>query len=83
MFTNGQQVRFDPLDYEDQGMSREDARKAALADRELCVRENSRKYPDYKFQRWTLTGQLRQYRSMGVPDGRVRSVFYITIHFSA
>lgn len=28
---------------------------------------------------WTLTDQLKKYKSFGVEDGRVRNVYYVTI----
>lgn len=66
---------FDPLDYQDQcGMSPEEARKAALADRDKCARHWRK--AGYQVRAWRLTDQLRKYRSFGIEDGRYRTVYY-------
>jgi hypothetical protein len=74
------QLRFDPLDFEDQGVSREEARKQALAARTMVVNRIKKDWPDkYNVCCWTLSGQLRKYKAFGVPDGRSRSVYYVNI----
>jgi hypothetical protein len=72
------QVRFDPLDWEDrQNCNAEQARKEALAARAIAVKEAKKQ--GFKTKCWTLTNQLRQYKSMGQSDGRVRSVYYLNL----
>lgn len=74
------QYSFDPLHFEDNaGLTREEAVKEALACRNMVIRHIRKTRPDLVAKGWTLTGQLRQYKSFGVPDGRVRSVYYITV----
>lgn len=77
------QYRFDPLDYEDeQSMERKAAAAKALSDRNAWMREIKRCYPDKNLAMngTSLRGQLRPYKSFGVPDGRVRTVYYITLY---
>lgn len=71
------QISFDPLKYEDAGMDAEAAVKQAKKDRNAKYKELINQGEFVK--RWTLTGQLRQYVSFGVPDGRVRNVYYLSI----
>lgn len=73
------QISFDPLTYADeQGVSPETAAAMALGarDRELRARRKRGEV----VTGWALRGQLRKYRSFGVEDGRVRTVYYITVH---
>lgn len=77
--TSGQ-FRVDPLDFEDeQGLTPEAARRQALSVRNMLIRQIKKAQPRLSVRGWTLTGQLRQYRSFGVPDGRVRPVYYINV----
>lgn len=72
------QYRFDPLDFEDTNrVPRETAVKQALAARAVFVKEAKKQGFDTKM--WTLTGQLKEYKSFGVKDGRWRNVYYVTI----
>ena len=75
------QYSFDPLMFEEeQKLSREEARKAALAARAALRKAIERDHPDrYDIKCWTLTGQLRKYKCWGVPCGRVRNVYYLNI----
>jgi hypothetical protein len=73
----GEQIRFDPLDWQDNGYEAAQAAKQALIRRNMWARALTRQ--GYIVKGWTLTGQLRQYKSFGVDDGRVRNVYYITI----
>lgn len=72
-----QQIRFDPLDWEDDGYESRAAAAQALARRNLWMRALAKRGIHTKA--WTLTDQLRDYKSWGVPDGRVRNVYYLTI----
>lgn len=79
----GGDTRFDPLDYQDFfKVSATDAATMARKARDRLLREARAKWPQARFKGWTLTGQLRQYRSFGAPDGRIRSVYYITLYRS-
>lgn len=72
------QYSFDPLDFEDTNrVPRETAVKQALAARAVFVKEAKKQGFDARM--WTLTGQLKKYKSFGVDDGRVRNVYYATI----
>lgn len=74
------QMRFDPLDFEDNmGITPQEARKEALAARAIIKRAIQVSRPDFEVRAWTLTGQLRKYKSFGVEDGRVRNVYYLTV----
>lgn len=75
------QYSFDPLMFEEeQKLSREEARKAALAARNALRKAIERDHPGrYDIKGWTLTGQLRKYKCWGVPCGRVRSVYYLNV----
>lgn len=69
------QVSFDPLDYSG---TPDEARKQALRERDAELRR-LRKLGKrcYGFM---LKNQLRKYWGLGQPDGRVRDVFYVSIH---
>ena len=67
------QISFDPLDY---GESRDAARAA----RDAFYKDHIAKYGKGSARRWVLKNQLRKYESFGVPDGRVRDVFYVNIN---
>lgn len=80
------QFRWDPLDYEDEfkyadGSAPDFATAIAMAksDRTEYVKRFKNTYPQFEVRMWSLSGQLRQYKSFGVPDGRVRTVYYVTI----
>lgn len=74
-----EQMSFDPLVFEDNmGLSREEAVKEAIAARRAVIKKF--RAEGHMVKPWTLTGQLRQYKSFGVPDGRVRNVYYINIY---
>ena len=76
---NPGQYSFDPLHFEEQqNLSPEEGRKAALAARKALKKEIE-KDGRYTVSSWTLSNQLRKYRSFGVPCGRVRNVFYLTV----
>lgn len=70
------QMSFDPLKYQDAGLDEKAARLAAMRARNLKAKEM--RAEGARVHCWTLTGQLRQYAGLGVPDGRVRNVFYIS-----
>ena len=73
------QMSFDPLDYQDSTVdcAQSDGVYEAKKDRnEVFYRL---KAEGKKVRRWVLRGQLRPYASFGVPDGRTRDVYYITI----
>lgn len=75
------QFRWDPLEYLDSGEATDatQAAKMALSARNKWVRAHRKAHPDQLVSVWTLPDQLRQYRSMGNPDGRVRNVYYVTV----
>lgn len=74
------QISFDPLHFEEQmGLSPTEATKEALTARGVLQRQINKYRPDLKAKAWTLTGQLRKYKSFGEPCGRVRNVYYLTI----
>jgi hypothetical protein len=80
---NKQEMRFDPLEYLDlpanAGMTFEQATAQARKDRDLCLRV-ARQKGAKECRGWSLRGQLRKYRGFGIPDGRTRTVYYITIY---
>ena len=61
------QLRFDPLQY---GTAAE-----AKAARDMLYRMLRK--VGRNVYRWTLKNQLRQYAGLGIPDGRVRDVYYL------
>ena len=75
------EFRFDPLDWQDQrGMSYDESNAAAKAARDknlAAIRKMG--LQGFTVRGWCLRGQLRQYASYGNPDGRMRTVFYITV----
>ena len=71
----GNQISFDPLDYV--GQYEEGDHSKALADRNAHLKQLRKE--GKQVRGWTLTRQLRTYASFGVPDGRVRNVYYITV----
>lgn len=74
---------FDPLAYaDDEGLSLADATAMALRCRNAMLRELRRRGVT-NCKGWTLTGQLRKYKGFGVPDGRMRNVYYITVYPNA
>ena len=64
------QISFDPLDYADSGEAKR-ARNAKL---------RALRQAGANARGWTLPNQCRPYASFGVPDGRVRNVYYVTIY---
>lgn len=71
---------FDPLDFQDtNGVSLEEAHEQAKQARAAIQAAIRKTRPDLKTRAARLTGQLRPYRSFGVPDGRFRTVFYLRI----
>lgn len=71
------QISFDPLTHYDAGFDYDAAKAKAKAERDARLREMRKSGIDCKG--WTLTGQLRKYRSFGEPCGMVRPVYYISI----
>lgn len=69
--------RWDPLDYQDQyGLDIKAAEKLAQRHRREWLKVNPNLHV---FRRsWCLRGQLRPYRAFGEPDGRTRTVYYVT-----
>lgn len=70
------QESYDPLDYDCFNHDPKQAHKLAkgLRDRNLRLMKQQGK----QCYGWRLTGQLKKYASLGVPDGRVRTVYYIS-----
>lgn len=66
-----EQIRFDPLDHDEDAA----AAKAARDARWRALRAEGR-----KASRWVLRDQLRKYAGLGIPDGRIRDVYYITVY---
>jgi len=72
------QLSFDPLDFMDaQDISQDDAQKQALRARNIELKR--RRANGEKATGFALRGQLRPYVSFGVPDGRVRTVYYVQL----
>ena len=71
------QISFDPLDYQDTGSTEAEANRLALAERNRTLKVLRRLNGKTSAKGWTLREQLRPYASFGVPDGRVRNVYYI------
>ena len=68
---------WDPLDYRDQfGLEIKDAEKLAQQHRREWLKANPN--PHVFRRSWCLRGQLRPYRAFGEPDGRTRTVYYVT-----
>jgi hypothetical protein len=78
-----QQIRFDPLEYLDlpanAGMTLAQATAQARKDRDICLRAARQKGTN-ECRGWSLSGQLRKYRAMGIPCGYSRTVYYVTIY---
>lgn len=71
------QISFDPLDSD--AFDTDPAHAHAWAQR--CRNKKKRELKAVGFRNvraWRLTGQLRKYKSFGVDDGRVRTVYYIS-----
>lgn len=74
--TNGESV-CDPLDWQDAlGVDAEQAHKLALKARNARMRDL--RLSGVKCRGWSLAGQLRPYAGLGQPDGRVRTVYYVS-----
>lgn len=77
------QRTYDPLDILDdasygiRGMDA--AHKKALALRDEAAKLIRKCYPEITVRGSSLTNQLRKYKSFGIPDGRVRTVYYMTL----
>lgn len=72
------QLSFDPLDFMDaQSITQDEAQKQALRARNLELKR--RRANGEKAIGFALRGQLRPYASFGVPDGRVRTVYYVQL----
>jgi hypothetical protein len=71
------QQKFDPLDYVAMGYTDAEAHKAALRERNSTLKLLRKLNGKTSAKGWTLRDQLRPYASFGVPDGRVRNVYYI------
>jgi hypothetical protein len=71
------QTAFDPLDVQDQDPSLDlaAASKLALMQRNAVLRTYH--LQGVKATGFSLRGQLRPYASFGVPDGRIRTVYYV------
>jgi hypothetical protein len=75
-YSRSEQV-WDPLDYQDQfGLEIKDAEKLAQQHRREWLKANPA--PGATRRVWSLRGQLRPYRCFGEPDGRTRTVYYVT-----
>jgi muconolactone delta-isomerase len=72
-----EQIRFDPLDHMDAGMGEAEAAKEAQRQRRIAKAQYHQE--GYETRSWCLAGQLRKYKSFGVEDGRIRTVYYLTI----
>ena len=64
------QISFDPLDFNED-------RKAALRARK--ERADLERKAGHRVFAWTLPNQLKQYAGLGIPDGRIRNVYYLNI----
>lgn len=73
------QRSYDPLDFLDAGVAKTlpEATQMALKRRNEALRHFRKSYPCEDFSGFALRGQLRPYKSFGVPDGSVRTVYYI------
>lgn len=77
-----EEFRFDPLVYADEmGLDLQAATKEARRHRDSDLREMRKSGMYCKGS--SVTGQLRKYRSYGVPDGRTRTIYYITVYPTA
>lgn len=73
-----QDVPFDPLKYADADstLTLEAATKIAKQTRDTYLR--ALRKAGIPCKGWRLTGQLRKWAALGIPDGRVRTVYYVT-----
>ena len=72
------QISFDPLTYIDSETGdRAAAVKLARKARDLFYKAHIATHGAGSAYRFALAGQLRKYESFGVPDGRVRTVYYV------
>ena len=74
---NMAQFSFDPLNSMDAGLDAATAHKVAQRERNAALRDYRRQ--NVKAYGWALRGQLRQYKSYGVEDGRVRTVYMLNV----
>lgn len=72
------QYSFDPLTHYDAGVDFAAAKAKAKAERDQKLREMRKSGINAKG--WTLTGQLRKWKSFGNGCGMVRPVYYITAY---
>ena len=73
------QISFDPLKYLDNGAATdaEHARKLALAARNAALKAERK--AGRNASGFSLRGQLRPYAGLGIPDGRIRTVYYVVL----
>lgn len=62
------QISFDPLDFGENHVAAKRARD---------IRYRYYKAQGVNVYRWTLRNQLRPYAGFGIPDGRIRDVYYL------
>ena len=74
------QYSFDPLTYYDAGIDFQASKAKARAERDARLREMRKEGLNAKG--WTLTGQLRKWKSFGNECGMVRPVYYITVYLT-
>lgn len=72
------QYSFDPLTHYDAGADFAAAKAKAKAERDQKLREMRKSGINCKG--WTLTGQLRKWKSFGHECGMIRPVYYITAY---
>lgn len=72
------QRSYDPLDYLDAGIvsTIKEATQKALQKRNADLKAYRKQYGNGFFG-FALRGQVRPYKSFGVPDGSIRTVYYI------
>lgn len=75
------QYSFDPLAHYDAGADFQASKAKARAERDARLREMRKEGVNAKG--WTLTGQLRKWKSFGNECGMVRPVYYITVYPTA
>ena len=73
------QISFDPLTYLDNGAASDmtNAKGIARKARDAAYKAHISAHGAGSAYRFALAGQLRKYESLGVPDGRVRTVYYV------
>ncbi len=76
-FRDCTQISFDPLDH---GFDADPVAAHKAAQKARNAHAKALKGEGVKVRSWRLTGQLQKYAGFGIPSGRVRTVYYVTLY---